>query len=325
MKLANGDAIALMDCAPAAADFRAEFLAGLGMRPRRLPCKFFYDARGSALFDRICQLPEYYPTRTELGILTANIQALAKFCGPRCRLIELGSGSSVKTRRLLEALESPAGYVPIDISRSHLVQTAAALAAEYPQLEILPVCADYAEPLRLPDTQAPASRSVIFFPGSTIGNLEPREAEAFLRRIATGCRAGDRMLIGVDLEKPRDVLVAAYNDASGVTAAFNLNLLVRANRELGASFALEQFSHEAVYDAEQGRIEMHLRSAVEQRVAIADTAFTFAAGERIVTEYSYKYRPDRFIGVAHRAGWSIAECWSDPREWFAVFALERVR
>lgn len=310
------------DFAPSAADFRAEFVAGLKRRPRRLPCKFFYDERGSALFDRICELPEYYPTRTELGILEQNAAAIAGFCGPECLLVELGSGSSRKTRVLLDELETPAGYVPVDISRTHLHEAATRLAIEYPGLEIMPVCADYAQSLRLPSGEAGCRRKVIFFPGSTIGNFEPEEASAFLRRIATWCEPGDRLVVGVDLAKPREQVEPAYNDSQGVTAAFNLNLLRRANAELGANFRLEAFSHRAVYNAGKGRIEMHLISDERQSVEIDDERFTIGKGERIVTEFSYKYRRGQFDRIAAAANWKVVTRWSDEREWFGVFAFE---
>lgn len=313
---------ALLDLKPSAADLRTEFCAGLRARPRRLPCKFFYDDRGSRLFDRICELPEYYPTRTECGILADNAAAIAQRCGPGCLLVELGSGSSVKTRLLLDKLERPAGYMPVDISHTHLERAAAALARDYVALDILPVCADYRDVRRLPIDSFSAQRTTIFFPGSTIGNLEPADAAAFLRRIAVGCRAGDLLLIGVDLAKRRDLLEPAYNDASGVTAAFNRNLLERANRELGADFRVNAFAHEAIYNAGEGRIEMHLVSRRAQTVTIDGERYTFAPGERITTEYSYKYQPDVFVRLARTAGWDMAESWSDRRGWFGVFAFQ---
>lgn len=317
--------VTLLDLEPTADDFRAEFCAGLRERPRRLPCKFFYDDRGSRLFDRICELPEYYPTRIEAGILADHGAAIAALCGSECLLVELGSGSSLKTRLLLDELETPAGYMPVDISRSHLKHAAAALARDYPALDVLPVCADYGRSFRLPtDSFAAAPRTAIFFPGSTIGNLEPADATVFLRRLAAGCRGDDLLLIGVDLTKSREVLEPAYNDASGVTAAFNLNLLVRANRELGADFCVDAFAHEAVFNAAEGRIEMHLVSRRTQTVTIDDERHALGRGERITTEYSYKYAPDAFVRLARTAGWDLAERWSDRLGWFGVFAFERL-
>jgi dimethylhistidine N-methyltransferase len=322
MRSATAGGITLIDLEPTAADFRAEFVAGLRQRPRKLPCKFFYDERGAALFDDICELPEYYLTRTELEILGNNLEAIRHFCGASCVLVEPGSGSSQKTRLLLDALEEPATYVPIDISRAHLQRTALALQHEYPGLKIVPFCADYAQAIQLPAPAVEGSRNVIFFPGSTIGNFEPDDATAFLQHMASWCEPGDRLLIGVDLEKDRQVVLPAYNDARGITAAFNLNLLARANRELGANFILEHFSHEAVYDVTQGRIEMHLVSARRQTVVIGHERAVFEAGERIVTEHSYKYEPAHFIEVADAADWSAIQQWSDAREWFGVFAFE---
>jgi dimethylhistidine N-methyltransferase len=321
MRVERAGGVTLTDFEPTAADFRAEVIAGLRCRPRRLPCKFFYDERGSALFDEICTLPEYYPTRTEMSILERNLPAITQFCGSGSLFVELGSGSSRKTRLLLDHLERPAGYVPIDISRLHLQTAAAAVAEAYPGLEVLPVCADYAQSIRLPVPESAPQRNVIFFPGSTIGNFEPRDATTFLAHIASWCRPGDRLLIGVDLEKPRRWLEPAYDDARGVTAAFNLNLLLRANTELGANFDLDQFSHQAIYDARHGRIEMRLISACTQRVEIDSEVFDFEAGDTIVTEYSYKYRPGDFEHIAAEANWHLVKRWTDPRAWFGVFAF----
>src|SRR5437667_2621933 len=248
MRTEPGSEIVLNDFAPTPANFQAEFIAGLKQRPKILPCKFFYDERGSTLFDDICELEEYYLTRTETKILQDNIAEISALCGSDCVLVELGSGRSSKTRLLLDHLETPVAYVPIDISRPHLLRAAEAINGDYFPLQILPVCADYNQPLRLPVPARTPKRQVIFFPGSTIGNFEPHQAAAFLRRLAGACQSGDGLLIGVDLQKSRDILYAAYNDAQGVTAAFNLNLLLRANRELGASFNLEQFRHRAIYD-----------------------------------------------------------------------------
>lgn len=313
----------LTDHEPTRAEFRAEFTAGLRQRPRRLPSKFFYDARGSALFARITRLSEYYPTRLETGILQTNAAEIARFCGPRTLLVELGSGLGRKTRILLDALPEPAAYVPIDISRSALEHATAALARSHPALEVLPVCADYARPIELPAPQLPAARTTLFFPGSTIGNFEPGDAAAFLQELGQWCRPGDRLLIGVDFEKSQAVLEAAYNDSRGVTAEFNLNLLQRANDELGANFELAHFSHRAIYAALHSRVEMHLISERAQTVEIAGERFPFARGERIVTEYSYKYRPTAFARLLESAGWQPLHGWMDPRRWFGVFGCAR--
>jgi dimethylhistidine N-methyltransferase len=305
-------------------DFQKEFLAGLRRRPKTLPCKFFYDARGSALFEQICRLDEYYPTRTETRIMRENIREIAALCGPRCLLIELGSGSSSKTRLLLEHLPELAAYVPVDISAPALRQAASALRDEF-AIEILPLCADYNRPVELPDSIALPERKVIFFPGSTIGNFHPGEACDFLRRIAGWCAPGDGLLIGVDLEKDRTVLERAYNDARGVTAAFNLNLLHRANRELGANFDLRQFRHRAMYNEDEGRIEMHLISACVQTPEVSGIPVCFEREERILTEFSYKDRGGRFQRLAEEAGWRAVKAWRDARDWFSVhfFVLDR--
>jgi dimethylhistidine N-methyltransferase len=315
--------IVLNDFAPTPANFQSEVVAGLKRRPKTLPCKFFYDERGSTLFDEICELEEYYLTRTETKILQDNIEEICGICGSDCVLVELGSGRSSKTRLLLDQLETPVAYVPIDISRPHLLHAAEALNGDYFPLQILPVCADYNQPLRLPVPAGTPKRKVIFFPGSTIGNFEPVQAAAFLRRVATWCQPGDGLLIGVDLQKSRDILHAAYNDAQGVTAAFNLNLLLRANGELGSSFNLEQFRHRAIYDEANGRIEMHLVSQCRQRVVLAGEEIHFDKGESVTTEYSYKYREECFHALASAAGWQAQRTWVDERRWFSVHYFRR--
>lgn len=306
----------------AAAEFRFDLVEGLRRRPRRLPCKYLYDARGSELFDRICRTPEYYPTRTEAQILDEAQHELAEFCGPHVRVVEPGSGSGIKTRRLLAALRDPRAYVPIDISRAPLLAGAAAIARAFPRLEVLPVGGDYFADLDLPGTTQPVERTVVFFPGSTIGNFDPVGAIGFLHRLGQWCRPGDRLLIGVDLQKPVAIVERAYHDAAGLTAAFNLNLLVRANRELGADFRIGQFAHEAVYDPAWDRIEMRLVSRAAQRVQVAGHVFEFAPGERIVTEHSHKYTRKGFERLAAAAGWRSVTLWTDERAWFGVFGFE---
>jgi dimethylhistidine N-methyltransferase len=298
-----------------------EFIEGLRLKPKMLPCKFFYDARGSALFEKICALEDYYPTRTETRILRESMGEISRLCGPGCLLIELGSGSSSKTRLLLEHLPRLAAYVPVEISRPALDQAAAELSRDFP-VEILPVCADYNQPIKLPHPSLIPERKMVFFPGSTIGNFAPEEAMNFLKRIAGWCSPGDGFLIGVDLQKDRTVLKRAYNDSRGVTAAFNLNLLHRANRELGANFNLRQFQHCAFYNEEQSRIEMHLVSTCRQTVSISGEPFLFERGEHIITEYSYKYRIDQFHRLARRAGWRAVKTWTDPRQWFSLHYLQ---
>ncbi len=293
-------------------------LAGLSQADKSLPCKYFYDAAGSRLFDAICELDEYYPTRAELEILRAHAPAIAAAIGPGRVLVELGSGSSTKTRRLLDELAAPAGYVPVDVSREHLLAAAAAIAGDYPALRVAPLCADFTRPFDLP--AGLAGRPVVFFPGSTIGNFAPADARALLRQIAAlpGCAGA---VVGIDLQKPVAALEAAYNDARGVTAAFNLNLLARINRELGGDFALDRFAHRATYDAVHHRVEMRLVSRFDQEVRVAGRAFAFAAGEPILTELSHKYTIDGFSDMAEEAGLCRERAWTDGERRFAVVLL----
>lgn len=306
----------LIDYHPETASIRDEVLDGLQQTPKQLPSKLFYDATGSRLFDQICALPEYYPTRTEMGIMRRYIGAMAVRIGARAMLVEYGSGSSRKTRILLDRLDDLAGYVPIDISKAHLLQSAEALAEAYPELPIVPLCADYTTTFELPDLGA--ERTTVYFPGSTIGNFKPGPAQDFLRRIAAIEGAGGGLLIGVDLQKDVATLEAAYNDAQGVTAAFNKNVLARINRELDGTFDLDQFQHRAFYNADPGRIEMHLVSLADQRVVVDGVALTFDAGETICTEYSYKYTLDGFAELAQQAGFEVAEVWTDADDLFSV-------
>ena len=308
----------LLDCAPSLDTFRTEALTGLQSFEKTLPCKYFYDERGSQLFDRICGLPEYYPTRTEAGIMQNHSQEMAALFGPDCLLVEYGSGSSTKTRILLDHLPHLAGYVPMDISREHLHRTAADLALAYPHLDILPLCADYTADFDLPIARRPVHSRAVYFPGSTIGNFHRDQAETFLKRIATVCEAGGGLLIGVDLKKPAAVLEPAYDDAQGVTAAFNLNLLRRINEELGADFDLDQFAHRAFYNALAGRIEMHLMSLKSQTVHLGGEAIAFEEEETIVTECSYKYSLAGFAAMASEAGLTVQKVWTDPEQKFSV-------
>jgi dimethylhistidine N-methyltransferase len=307
------------DLHPTPADMRAEVLAGLALPQKRISPKFFYDAEGSRLFDAICELPEYYPTRTEIGILRRHGREMAERLGREALLIELGSGSSLKIRTLLRALR-PAVYMPVDISREHLLRSAEDLAAAFPGLVVHAVCADYSTAFVLPVDHHDHPRAA-FFPGSSVGNFEPAAAERFLARVGQLLGTGGRLLIGVDLIKDKRRLEAAYNDADGVTAAFNLNLLTRINREIGADFDLAAFRHEAFFDTELSRIEMHLVSTRPQRVRVAGQAFDFAEGESIHTECSYKYRIDGFHALAARAGFTAEQVWTDPEELFSVHCL----
>ena len=299
-------------------EFSRDVLAGLARRQKEIPCKWLYDARGSALFERICELDEYYPTRTELGIMEGSAAEMGALLGPRCVLVEYGSGSSLKTRLLLQHLREPAAYVPIDISPSALAAATARLARAFPALRVLPLCADFTAQLALPLAGIAGCRRAVYFPGSTIGNFHKTEVVGVLRDVARQCGRGGALLIGVDLLKERAVLERAYDDARGVTAAFDLNVLARANRELGTDFRLDRFRHEARFDERHGRVEMHLVSRVSQLVTLVGRTFRFAEGESIWTESSYKYGIREFAALAALAGWRCERTWTDERAWFSV-------
>ncbi|MEP7014147.1 MAG: L-histidine N(alpha)-methyltransferase [Verrucomicrobiota bacterium] len=304
---------------PANSDFAADAVAGLSSDPRTLPCKYFYDARGAGLFKKICEQPEYYVTRTEIKILERYRHEIASDLGSNIELIGLGTGAGTKTRILVEALDRPAVYMPVDISEKQLHESAAAFRRIFPDLEVLPICADYLQPVVLPSPRSKASRKIVYFPGSTIGNFEPDEAAGFLRRVAKLCGPDGGLLIGVDLQKDPHVIEAAYNDAQGVTAEFNLNLLVRANRELGADFDLRNWRHRAIYNSIEGRIEMYLISEKAQVVHIEGRTFEFRAGEKILTEYSYKHTTESFSVLARKAGFEFHKIWTDESRLFGVF------
>lgn len=312
-----------IDMNPDVGDFRTELLSGLAASPKTIPSKFFYDARGSVIFDRICALPEYYPTRTEIGILEARAAEIALLIGPNAHLIELGSGASVKIRTLLTALPSLSLYTAVDISRAFLLQSAGTLSLDYPNIDVAAVCADYTRAFDLPTpSRAANARRIVFFPGSTIGNFSRPDAAEFLTRIADILGPGGGLLVGVDLKKDPATLYAAYNDAQGVTAAFNFNLLRRANSELGADFDLAAFRHDAPYLEHEGRIEMRLYSDDAQKVSIGDETFEFAAGEYIHTENSHKYGLKEFRDMCETAGFSAVATWTDDDELFSVHYFE---
>ena len=313
--------IRFRDEGPEIGDFKTEVIENLSREQKSLPCKFLYDKKGSTLFDRICELDEYYPTRTEIALLDRHGEEFAELSGPSCHLIEFGSGSSVKVRLLLDRLDEPAAYTAIDISRDHLIDAASALAEEFPEIEVEAVWADYTQPLRLERENGNAGRRLGFFPGSTIGNFAPDEAHAFLERSAETIGPGGSMLIGVDLKKDEDTLVAAYNDREGVTAAFNENLLARINRELEGDFDLSAFSHDAVYNRQHGRIEMHLVSGRDQTARVGDRSFDFRAGETIHTENSYKYSIEQFQGLCREARYEPVKAWTDPDGMFSLHFL----
>src|SRR6267378_5961496 len=304
---------------PESADFLADVIAGLSSNPRTIPSKYFYDERGAALFQKICELAEYYVTRAEIDILDRHRADIASQIGPSVELIGLGTGAGTKTRNLIEALENPAVYIPVDISENQLRQSTALFQKIFPDLEILPVCADYLQPVVLPSPRHRPARNVVYFPGSTIGNFAPDEALEFLRRIANVSGRGGGLLIGVDLQKDQNVIEAAYNDSAGVTAQFNLNLLVRLNREVSADFDPSHWRHRAIYNSQAGRIEMYLISATDQTVHIGDREFRFRVGEKILTEHSYKHTPEGFIALASQAGFDFVKLWTDDARLFGVF------
>jgi dimethylhistidine N-methyltransferase len=307
-----------------AAEARCEFadalIAGLSARQKSIPCRFFYDAEGSALFEAITELPEYYPTRTETAILRDHAADMAALAAPGAVLIEFGSGSSTKTELLLAEMRDLHAYVPIDISGSALREAQARIKARFANLAVLPVEGDFSQPLALGDDIASRPR-LGFFPGSTIGNLTEGEAVELLANMRGILGDGARLIIGADLKKDVRRLIAAYDDAAGVTAAFNLNLLHRANRELGSDFDVGQFAHAATYDVRNGRIDMHLVSRAEQSVTVLGHRFHFAIGERIHTEHSHKYDIDGFQALAKRAGWWPQVVWTDPENLFSVHVL----
>ncbi|CAN7338329.1 L-histidine N(alpha)-methyltransferase [Variovorax sp. LjRoot290] len=302
-------------------NFGRELFAGLSRGARSIPPKFFYDVAGSALFDRICELPEYYPTRTELRILTECASEIAAQIGPKAEIIEFGAGSLTKVRLLLDALDAPKRYVPIDISGEHLEAAAQRLRDDYPRLVVQPLVADYTMPLVLPARGEGMGQRVGFFPGSTLGNFSPDEALAFLQ-LAQRLLRGGGLLLGVDLVKDPALLHAAYNDAQGVTAAFNLNLLRRANAELDTDFDLDGFTHAAFYNAPLRRIEMHLVSRRAQTVTLDGQRFAFDEGETIHTENSHKFTAEGLRALAVKAGFRPAAVWTDPERLFSVHWLQ---
>ena len=305
--------------------FRRDVIDGLSMERKTLPCKYFYDQRGSQLFDAICELDEYYVTRTEQAIMRQYVDEMATQIGPDVMLIELGSGSSLKTRALLDALQTPTAYVPLDISSEHLLETADDLRIAYPNIEILPVVADFTKSFALPTPRHPYSHAALYFPGSTIGNFTPEVAQGLLASFSQLLGPQGGLLIGIDLKKDPEIIRAAYNDREGVTGAFNLNLLHRINDELGGDFEVDKFHHEAVYDAEAGRIEMLIISDIDQTVTVGDHQFSFTEGETILTEHSHKYTVDEFSAIAESAQFSLHKHWIDDRQMFAVLHLVNER
>jgi len=314
-----GAAVAFHDLAPKLESFRDAVLDGLSRTPKRIPCRFLYDERGSDLFEAICDTPEYYPTRTEMTILRKHARDMARLIGPDATLIEYGSGAGQKVKLLLRALDRPFAYAGIEVSREILLRATDDLSLDWPKLQVVAICADFLTPISLPASlRRGAGRRVAFFPGSSIGNFTPAEATRFLQQCRTMVGPGGGMLIGVDLKKDEGRLDAAYNDKAGVTAAFTLNLLDRINRELGADFAVGRFAHHAKYQPEVGRVAIHIRSLADQMVTVAGRRFNFAEGEGIHTEDSWKYAVGEFQDLARDAGYRPIACWTDAGELFSV-------
>ncbi len=319
--LSSDERVRIVDLHPKLGDLRAEAIEGLRGSPKALPCKYFYDALGARLFEAITELPESYPTRTELAIMSRSVHQMTESVGAHATLVEFGSGVGLKTQKLLDALIEPAGCVLIDISRAALEASTFELADRYQEMEVVGVCGDYTQHLRLPRPHRPSARTVAYFPGSTIGNFTHDEAVEFLRRVADLVGQGGGLLVGIDRKKDPRVIEDAYNDPLGVTAAFNLNILRRLN-EGGADFDIRAFRHHAPYLPDDGRIEMHLVSRVDQSVHIGDATIALERDEPIVTEHSHKYDLDQFGDMARDAGFRLSEHWSDDRDWFSVCLLE---
>lgn len=308
----------IVDLHPKQEEFLDEVLRGLTKTPKELPTKYLYDERGSDLYEKICSLEEYYIPRIEIRIMKDNIREIVGLLDVDANLIEYGCGSCTKTRILLDNMPELAAYIPIDISREQLLIVTNELTGVYPQLQIVPICADFTQAFPLPNLEHPGKRNVVYFPGSSIGNFGPISGRRLLKNITGICQPGGALLIGVDLRKDPDVLYRAYNDSEGITAAFNLNLLTRINRELGADFDPKAFRHEAVYNWEEGRIEMRLFSLRDQVIQINRTRIPFIKGESIWTESSYKYSPEDFSAMANDAGFSVEQVWTDKKHWFSV-------
>jgi len=314
----------LLDSRAETSEFLDDVCQGLLRRPKRLSSKYFYDSKGSKLFERICEQPEYYLTRTELAIMREHAGAMADCLGPEVLLMEFGSGSGQKTRLLLQALQTPVAYVPVEISSTALLDSVAGLSKDFPRLEMLPVCADFTQAFQTPLPKIPARRTVIYFPGSTLGNFESKHALRLLHQIREIMGRHGGALIGIDLQKDSALLEAAYNDAAGVTAAFTLNMLAHFNRELGADFHLGRFRHDARYNALAGRIETYIVSTVEQTVHLDGETVSFAADEAMLVEYSYKYSSQGFASLAAEAGLQVERVWLDPAQYFSVQYLRPI-
>ncbi|RAP57374.1 L-histidine N(alpha)-methyltransferase [Oleiagrimonas sp. MCCC 1A03011] len=310
--------VQLHDLQPSADDMLGDVLEGLSRQPKQLSSKYFYDARGSRLFERICEQPEYYLTRAELALMREHLSQIADALGPEVLLVEYGSGSGIKTRLLLEHLHAPVAYMPVEISRSALMASVERLADDHPSIQMLPVCADFTQPIELPIPDRKQRRTVIYFPGSTIGNFEASQAVRLLRQMREEMGENGAALVGVDLLKDPAIIESAYNDAAGVTAAFTLNMLVHINRELGADFDVDGFAHRARFNPQTERIETHIDSLRKQDVHIEGRAFHFDAGESILVEYSCKYSRESFARLVGEAGLRVERVWTDPDELFSL-------
>lgn len=300
-----------------------QIVDGLSGSQKQISPKYFYDERGSKLFDDITQLPEYYLTNTELGIMRDNIAEIVELVGKQASLIEFGSGSSLKTRILLEHLSELAAYVPVDISADHLHASADTIRSRFPHIDVLPVVADFTQQFALPTPIVMPIRNIVYFPGSTIGNFEYDIAMKLLRVMHHEAGEGGALLIGVDLQKDPAIIESAYNDSAGVTAQFNLNMLQHLNRDYGANFDLDEFSHSANYDPDEGRVVIELVSQTDQTFQVGDAAFDIADGEAILTEYSHKYTVDGFAAMANAAGFAVEKVWTDTKQLFSVQFLTR--
>jgi L-histidine N-alpha-methyltransferase len=295
-----------------------ELIDGLRQPEKMISPKYFYDERGSQLFEEITRLPEYYPTETELAIMRDNIDEIAALVGKQASLIEYGSGSSLKTRVLLEHLDELAAYVPVDISEDHLLESALQVREEFPDIDVLPVVADFTQPFQLPSPKVMPIRNIVYFPGSTIGNFTNDAAQELLQVMHQEAGAGGALLIGVDLQKDPAIIERAYNDSAGVTAEFNRNMLRHLNREFGADFDLDAFAHSAEYNEEEGRIEIRLVSEQDQEFTLGDESFSIDRDEAILTEYSHKYTLDGFAAMAEAAGFTVEQVWMDTERLFSV-------
>jgi dimethylhistidine N-methyltransferase len=304
-------------------DELGEIVAGLKLPRKTISPKYFYDERGSKLFERICELPEYYLTRTEIGIMRSCVDDMAGRIGRRANVIEYGIGSGLKTRILLESLDDPVAFVPIDISAEHLADACRDLSERFPHIEIIPLAADFTRAVQIPAPRRKPARNLVYFPGSTIGNFEPPAARSLLQVMHQEAGPGGALLIGVDLKKDPRLIEAAYNDSEGITAEFNLNMLRRLNRDFGSDFRLDAFGHEACYNDTSGRVEMRLVSEDDQTVSLGGQRFSFPRGEKLITEYCHKFSLGEFRALARTAGFDYVDSWTDENQWFSIQLYHR--